>query len=161
MTTDRLLLVDDNPDNLEVLTVILGQKYRVHGYACAQEALTALETAKPNLLLLDIGMTPVDGVQCLKAIRAIPGYGSIPAIALTAYARDVERKAFFAAGFQAVVTKPIFDPGDLFAAIAPLLTTESSGTHRGVPAPASLTAPTDDSMIASYEFDHPPTSRPA
>ena len=98
--------------------MILAEKYQVVGYACAQEALAALEATKPDLVALDIGMTPVDGVECLRAIRAMPGYGSIPAIALTAYARDAGREAFSAAGFQAVVTKPIVDHDKFFAEIA-------------------------------------------
>jgi CheY-like chemotaxis protein len=126
MRTARLLLVDDNQDNLDILTVILAEKYQVLSYACAREALTALEATKPDLkpdlLVLDIGMTPVDGVECLKAIRAMPGYGSIPAVALTAFARDAEREAFLAAGFQAVVTKPIADHDKFFAEIARSLT---------------------------------------
>ena len=135
-TARRLLLVDDDQDNLDILTVILREKYEVGSYACAEEALAALEAARPDLVLLDIGMRPVDGLQCLKAIRATPGYGSIPAIALTAYAHDVERKAFLAAGFHAVVTKPILDQEDLFGAIDALLSHGASNganldsTHR-------------------------------
>ena len=52
-----------------------------------------------------------------------------PAVALTAYARDVERKAFLAAGFQVVVTKPILDHQELFAAIAPLLRSVLEPSH--------------------------------
>jgi CheY-like chemotaxis protein len=116
-----VLLVEDDPDNLELLTVILGEKYRVLGFRCASEALTALETAEPDLVLLDICMSPIDGLECLKAIRATPGYGNIPAIALTAFARAIERETFLAAGFQAVVTKPILDHQELFAAVTSLL----------------------------------------
>jgi CheY-like chemotaxis protein len=137
MKTARLLLVDDNQDNLDILTVILAERYQVLSYACAREALTALETTKPDLLVLDIGMTPVDGVECLKAIRAMPGYASIPAVALTAFARDAERKAFLAAGFQAVVTKPIADHDKFFKEIARSLTvvpvTGESSTTNGTP----------------------------
>jgi len=50
----------------------------------------------------------------------MPGYGSVPAIALTGYARDNERKGFQAAGFQAVLTKPILDD-ELFPAITAVL----------------------------------------
>jgi len=125
MKAGRVLLVDDNQDNLEILTVILSEKYDVLSYACAQEALAAVEATGPDLVLLDIGMSPVDGLQCLTATRAIPGYGSIPAIALTAYARDVDRKAFLATGFQAVVTKPILDHQELFGAITALLTSRT------------------------------------
>jgi CheY-like chemotaxis protein len=121
MKTARLLLVEDDQDNLDVLTVILSEKYRVFSYGCAHDALRGLEAAKPDLLLLDIGMSPVDGVECLRAIRAMPGYGSIPAIALTGYARNAEREAFQAAGFQVVVTKPVLDHRELFGTITRLL----------------------------------------
>ena len=120
MSTARLLVVEDNQDTLDLLTLWLSEKYQVFSYGCAGEALTALESIKPDLLLLDIGMRDIDGVECLKAIRAIPGYDSIPAIALTGYARDCERAAFQAAGFQAVLTKPILDE-QLFAAITGML----------------------------------------
>jgi two-component system CheB/CheR fusion protein len=117
VTTARLLVVEDDQDTLDLFALWLGEKYRVFSYRCAAEALAALEAAKPDLLLLDIGMRPIDGLECLKAIRATPGYNTIPAIALTGYARDCERAAFQAAGFEAVLTKPILD-NDLFAAIA-------------------------------------------
>jgi len=120
MTTLRLLVVEDNQDNLDLLRLWLSEKYLVFGYGCANEALSSLETTKPDLLLLDIGMGPIDGVACLKAIRAIPAYGSTPAIALTGYARESEREAFQAAGFQVVLTKPIIDE-QLFAAISAVL----------------------------------------
>ena len=120
MTTARLLVVEDDPDTLEILTFWLSAKYCVFSYGCADGALTGLETAKPDLLLLDIGMRPIDGLECLKEIRAMPAYGSIPAIALTGYARDCEREAFHAAGFQAVLAKPVLDD-QVFAAITAVL----------------------------------------
>ena len=107
---------------------------------------------KPDLVLLDIAMTPVDGLQCLKAIRARPGYGRIPAIALTAYARDVERQAFLTGGFQAVVTKPILDHQDLFEAIDALLVSE----------PVPTCSPSaDDSGSDQSALSHPPRMAPA
>jgi two-component system aerobic respiration control sensor histidine kinase ArcB len=127
MRTARLLVVEDNPDILEMLTVLLSDKYSVSGCGSAAEALTVLETSRPDVLMLDIRMTPVDGLQCLEAIRAMPGYSSTPAIALTAFAREAERQAFLAAGFQAVVTKPILDPPELETLIDMLLSFASSG----------------------------------
>ena len=171
MKTARLLLVDDDQDNLEILTVILRETYHVLSYACAEEALTALQAIKPDLLLLDIGMAPVDGLQCLKAIRAMPGYGSIPAIALTAYARDAERKAFLASGFQAVVTKPILDHQELFAEITRSLaavTARATTGQFGDPGydesgmnPRALTGSTVERMIPHCGFGDPATPRPA
>ena len=147
MRTARLLLVEDNQDCLDLFTVILSDKYRVFSYRCASEGLAAIETAMPDLLLLDIGMRPMDGVQCLKAIRAMPGYGEIPAIALTGYARDAEREAFQSAGFQAVITKPVLDHNELFATITALLApTMANGTMAG----------TNGGLIPTYNVDGAP-----
>ena len=127
MTTARLLLVDDNPDNLELLALLLREKFHVASYGSAAEALSDLEAVQPDALVLDIGMTPVDGLQCLEAIRAKPGYAGIPAVALTAFARDVERKAFLDAGFQAVITKPILDHVELGEVIDGVLRSSGCG----------------------------------
>jgi len=171
MTAGRVLLVDDNEDNLEILAVILRESYEVLSYGCAQEALAALEAAKPDLLLLDIRMTPIDGLQCLKAIRAMPGYGRMPAIALTACAGEAERKAFLAAGFQAVVTKPIIDHRELFATISALLTAVAAPSENGSNGSEGsdqfsishrdLTGPTDEGMLPLCGFGNPATPRPA
>jgi CheY-like chemotaxis protein len=68
----RILLVDDNRDNLEVLTVLLSAKYSIASCGSAGEALGVLEEVTPDLLVLDIRMAPVDGLQCLEAVRAVP-----------------------------------------------------------------------------------------
>ena len=126
--TARLLLVDDNPDILEMLTVLLSEKYSVAGCGSAEEALKSLEASRPDILMLDIRMSPVDGLQCLEAIRAVPRYAWTPAIALTAFAHDAERQAFLAGGFQAVVVKPILDPAELERLIDKLLDATCSVT---------------------------------
>src|SRR5262245_30161541 len=99
MKPKRILLVDDHPDILEMLTVVLSDKFHVSSCSSGGTAVRILETAKPDLLLLDVVMSPIDGVQCLEAIRSQPGYESIPAIALTGLARDVEQANMLAAGF--------------------------------------------------------------
>ena len=117
----RLLFVEDDRDNLETFSMILDQRYAVFGYPSAIDAVRAIDVVRPDLLLLDIGMRPVDGLECLKAIRAIPGYAEIPALALTGYARAVERQSFLDGGFQAVVVKPVVDHLELIAMIDELL----------------------------------------
>ena len=169
--TSHLLLVEDDPDNLEILRIILSEKYRVSSYGCAAEAMTAVEGEKPDLLVLDITMTPIDGLDCLKAIRARPGYDSIPALALTALAREVEREALFAAGFQGVVTKPILEDQDLFAAVdqalaavaVPSCNLQSGATACNaecVPGP-ELTASIDDGDTCRRERETEHPFRPA
>jgi CheY-like chemotaxis protein len=122
VTTARLFVVEDDRDTLDLLGFWLSPKYTVFSFRCADEALAALETARPHLLLLDIGMRPIDGVACLREIRSRPSFEKIPAIALTGFARACERETFQAAGFQAVLAKPFLDDV-LLAAIAAVLET--------------------------------------
>jgi CheY-like chemotaxis protein len=117
----RLLLVDDNADNLEILAVLLSERYHVVSCATATQALAEMDAIQPDVVLLDIRMRPLDGLQCLQAIRARPGYAGIPAVAVTAFAGEVDRRNFLAAGFQAVVTKPILDQRQLTLVIDAVL----------------------------------------
>jgi len=133
MTRTKLVLVDDHEDSLEAFSIFLGEKYTVFGYASAVEALQAIDAAKPDVLVLDIGMHPIDGMECLKTIRATPRYRDIPAVALTGFARQVERQKFLEAGFQAVVVKPVLDLGELTAVIERLVNAAE---------PAALQTPT-------------------
>jgi CheY-like chemotaxis protein len=110
MQTDRrLLLIDDSPDNLEFLTELLSARYRVYSYGSGSTALLDVPVIRPDLLLLDIRMSPIDGVAFLREARALEGFEQIPAIAITALAQEVERQRLLREGFQAVVTKPIAD----------------------------------------------------
>ena len=143
MTRPRLVLVEDHQDSLEVFSIFLGEKYAVFGYASAVEALQAIDAAKPDVLVLDIGMHPVDGVQCLEMIRAVPGCRDVPAVALTGFARDVERQRFLDGGFQAVVVKPVLDHGELVAVIDGLAKSACAGGAPAFQAPAPEQCPTD------------------
>jgi CheY-like chemotaxis protein len=131
MTVGRLMLVDDDPDGLDLFALLLSRRYRVFPYRSSSEALDGLAVAAPDLLVLDIGLGPANGVQCLHAIRAVPGYGTIPAIALTGYARDTERKAFLDAGFQIVVTKPVLDHAAFLETIDAWLPSQAAARIRG------------------------------
>src|SRR5689334_13109005 len=116
-TRPRLVLIEDDADTLEVFAILLGERYAVSAYRSPLDALRRLGDPQPDVLLLDIGMHPIDGVECLQKIRATPGHADIPAVALTGFARDEERLQFLARGFQAVVVKPVLDPADLMAVI--------------------------------------------
>jgi CheY-like chemotaxis protein len=167
MSMARLLLVEDNRDNLEIFTVMLSARYQVAGCGSAAEALTLLDTFRPDVLVLDIRMSPVDGVQCLEAIRAVPGHSRTPAIALTALAREVERQAFLAAGFEAVVTKPIIDYGHLEGVIDGVLESArssaipSTAPDECVTGPLILTGHTNGSKMTPRERGKTRRARPA
>lgn len=122
LTGIRVLAVDDEPDARELLTIVL-QMYgaEVLTVTSAAEVLTALASFQPDILVSDIGMPDVDGHSLIRQIRALPPAqgGQLPAIALTAYAREEDHQRAIASGFQQQVTKPL-EPEQLVQAIVVL-----------------------------------------
>lgn len=119
----KVLVVDDEPDNLELATFVLQDAgATVMAVASARAALALLLEFQPDVLVSDIGLPEMDGYALLQAVKALtPELGrTIPAIALTAYAGEVNQQQAIAAGFQVHLSKPI-DPVELSAAIANLL----------------------------------------
>ena len=119
LTGLRVLVVDDETDARELLTVVLSyQGAEVLALSSAAEVLENLATFNPDLLISDIGMPGVDGYSLIEQIRALPASqgGQIPAIALTAYAREEDRQHAFSSGYQQHTIKPI-DPEQLIQAI--------------------------------------------
>ncbi|ARV60345.1 hypothetical protein BZZ01_18460 [Nostocales cyanobacterium HT-58-2] len=116
----RVLVVDDDADNLDLITFIL-EEYgvEVRALASAKEVLSVLAEWHPDLLLSDIGMPEVDGYTLIRQIRALPEElgGQVRAIALTAYAGEMNQQQALSAGFEKHVTKPV-DPTELALAIA-------------------------------------------
>jgi len=118
----HILLVDDEPDTREFQAFILEQSgARVTAVASAPDALQALEQSIPDVLVSDIGMAQMDGYMLLEQIRSRPTEqgGMIPAIALTAYAAEIDRHRALQVGFQTHITKPM-EPEVLVRAIANL-----------------------------------------
>ncbi|RYF46701.1 MAG: response regulator, partial [Cytophagaceae bacterium] len=118
----RILLVDDDPDARLLATAILEQcEAKVTCVECAEEALRAIQEQLPDVLVSDVGMPGEDGYSFIKKVRALPPQkgGSIPALALTAYARAEDRIKALNAGFQMHATKPI-EPAELVAIVASL-----------------------------------------
>jgi CheY-like chemotaxis protein len=119
----RVLVVDDEVDTLELIVFIL-QQYgaSVKAVNSAGEAMVALATWSPEILLSDIGMPEIDGYMLIRQIRALPKEqgGEIKAIALTAYAGEADHQQILLAGFQKHITKPCV-PVELATAIASLI----------------------------------------
>ena len=115
-------VVDDEPDARELLgTVLEDQGAKVMSFASAQDALAALKTTKPTVLICDVGMPKVDGYQLIRTLRAEESRSErIPALALTAFARAEDRKRCLVAGYQAHLAKP-FDVGELILVVADLV----------------------------------------
>jgi PAS domain S-box-containing protein len=116
----HVLLVEDEPDTRDFLRRLLeAHGAVVRGAGSADEALAAFTAGPPDVLVSDIGLPDVDGYQLLERIRALetPAAEPVPAIALTAYARDEDRRRSLRAGFQAHVAKPV-EATELIAVIA-------------------------------------------
>ncbi|MEH1838094.1 MAG: PAS domain S-box protein [Nostoc sp.] len=119
----QVLVVDDEPDIRDLITFIL-QDYgvQVTAVSSAQEALQALSESIPDVLISDIGMPKTDGYMLMREVRSrsVQQGGSVPAIALTAYAGEMNQQQAIAAGFQMHISKPV-DPDVLVKAIVDLI----------------------------------------
>ncbi|BBD69807.1 multi-sensor hybrid multi-kinase [Nostoc commune NIES-4072] len=119
----KILVVDDDADMREFLPFMLEQYgATVTVVASAIEALTALSQSQPNLLISDIGMPEMDGYMLMRQVRSLQPEqgGTITAIALTAYASEIDHQQAIAAGFQQHISKPV-DPEELVKAIVLLI----------------------------------------
>ena len=113
----NVLIVDDNDDSREILALILG----MHGYTGVQardgmEAIELARNTRPDVIVTDIFMPRLDGIDLTRHLRADPALASIPVVAQTAYitAIDTHRDLF-----AAVLEKPC-QPSELLAALAKL-----------------------------------------
>ncbi|HEY0192105.1 MAG TPA: ATP-binding protein, partial [Kofleriaceae bacterium] len=118
----RVLLVEDEADAREMVAVVLRDCGAVVSEAAlASEALVILGNQAIDLMISDIGMPDMDGMALIRAIRALPEPArSIPAIALTAYTRAVDRTRAIQAGFQSHIPKPV-DATELLTVAASLV----------------------------------------
>ncbi len=118
----QVFVIDDEADARELLLrVFADQGARVTAFGSAEDALAALAGTKPDLIVSDIGMPHMDGLQFIRLLRAGEARGErIPALALTAFARAEDRKRSLLAGYQAHVAKP-FDMAELLLVAADLV----------------------------------------
>jgi PAS domain S-box-containing protein len=122
ITGVKVLIVDDEPDTRAMLKRVLEDCHaKVTLAASADQAVEQLQSNPPDVLASDIGMPGQDGYALIRRVRALPPNlgGTIPALALTAYARPEDRAKAVAAGFQHHISKPI-EPAELIALIAHL-----------------------------------------
>ncbi|OUL35801.1 PAS domain S-box protein [Nostoc sp. 106C] len=123
LTGIQILVVDDDADMRELAEFILTESgAQVRTAASALQALTLLNQSIPHLLLCDIGMPEMDGYSLIQQVRnwSPEQGGNLLAIALTAYAGEINQQQALAAGFQMHISKPV-DPEELVQAIVQLL----------------------------------------
>ena len=115
---NHIAIVEDNPDNRLLVRALLDDRYECSEYESGTEALSGLRGQLPSLVLLDISLPGMDGLETLRHLRADPALRHLPVIALTAHAMTGDRERFIGAGFDDYVTKPIIDEDILLDAIA-------------------------------------------
>lgn len=108
MAGEEILIIDDNPTNLKLARVVLaGEGYAVRTANDAEEALRALATFTPRLILMDIQLPGIDGLELTRRLKADPATKDITIVALTAYAMKGDEEKARAAGCDGYITKPI------------------------------------------------------
>jgi len=120
-TPPRILIVDDNPENRDIFRARLAR----HGYEIltasdGEEALTTARATRPDLILLDIMMPKVDGIEVCRRLKADPAFPFTPIIMVTARADTKDIVAGLEAGGDEYLTKPV-DQGALVARVKSML----------------------------------------
>ena len=108
MAGDPILIVDDKPQNLKLARVILTvEGYEVQTAADAEEALRVLQSFTPRLILMDLQLPGMDGLEFTRRLRRDPAWQHVRIVALTAYAMKGDEEKALAAGCDGYITKPI------------------------------------------------------
>jgi two-component system cell cycle response regulator DivK len=108
MTGPRVLIVEDNERNMKLFRDVLqASGYRTLEAASGQRAVELALEHRPDLVLMDIQLPDIDGVEALNRLKADERFSSVPVLALTAQAMDGDRERFLAAGFDGYLSKPV------------------------------------------------------
>src|SRR5579884_3819227 len=108
MAGELILLIEDDEKTSKLARMILEARgYRVRDAYTAHEGLDTAVSEPPALILLDIGLPDVDGIELLDRLRALPAIAHIPIIAFTAIAMEGDEERMRRAGFDDYISKPI------------------------------------------------------
>ena len=108
MAGKKILLVEDNPVNRRLAVFLLrSQGYQVREASTAKEAFEILEKEPADLIVMDIQLPGMDGLETTRKLKEQPATADIPVIAVTSYAMKGDREKALAAGCAGYVTKPI------------------------------------------------------
>lgn len=119
---ETILVVDDNEANLQLINAALKTRgYVVREAVSGEAALASLAVQRPALVLMDVQMPGLSGIDVARAIRAMPTLADLPLVAITAMAMKGDREAILAAGFNEYLAKPynLRDLRDLVARLLP------------------------------------------
>jgi len=108
MANAEILIVDDNPVNLKLAQLLLtGEGHDVRTANDAEEALEVLKVFSPRLILMDIQLPGMDGLELTRRLKADPATRDITILGLTAYAMKGDQGKILAAGCDGYISKPI------------------------------------------------------
>ena len=121
MANELILIVEDNDKNMKLARDILQVKgYRTIEAESAEAGVPLATAQKPDLVLMDIHLLGMNGIEALKKLRASPETNRIPVLAFTASVMPQDRKEIMSAGFDGFVSKPI-NLKEFIASIATIL----------------------------------------
>ena len=116
MNKPSILVVDDEPDNFDVIETFLTntqdsgqatQDYQLHYAASGKDAIACLEVFQPDLILLDVMMPDIDGIEVCKKIKAMPQWSAVPIIVVTALTTKKDLAQCLFAGADDFISKPV------------------------------------------------------
>jgi len=108
MSSKSILIVDDNIDNLDLAQIVLeSEGYEVQVAEDATQAIDRLSSYRPNLILMDLQLPGMDGLELTRQLRKDPSMNDVPIVALSAYAMKGDQEKARAAGCSGYITKPI------------------------------------------------------
>lgn len=108
MSQFSILIVDDEPDNFDVLETLLSeQEYELYYAANGQEAIASLDLFKPDLILLDVMMPGIDGIEVCRQIKAMSKWKAVPIIMVTALSSKSDLAQCLTAGADDFISKPL------------------------------------------------------
>ncbi len=127
MANELIMIVEDNDKNLKLARDILRVKgYRTIEAESAEAGLPLIAEQKPDLVLMDIHLPGMNGIEALKRLRAAPDTSGIPVLAFTASVMPQDRREIMNAGFDGFVSKPI-NLKEFVASVASTLAGERNG----------------------------------
>lgn len=105
---EKILIVEDNPPNMRLIETTLRAKgYTLLKATDGKEALDMATRERPSLIIMDIQLPRVGGLEVARRLRQMPAFSHIPIIALTAYAMKGDKEKFIEAGCDGYLAKPI------------------------------------------------------
>src|SRR5262249_30000362 len=121
-TMRRVSIVEDADDNRDLLYYLLVDEFNVTRYSTGEEALRHFQNGdEPHLIILDIWLPGIDGLEVLRRLRDDSRLRSIPVLALTADAMAGDREKYLSAGFDAYEAKPLVNLDEFLCTIRRLL----------------------------------------